>query len=204
MKFYVRAFQKFAQNLGVVILCVIDKNVNRRFRRVTRNQLFEKLNRRFRINRLRKIDANRACVNIYETVDIEVLTSAIRFQFHVFSAANPAEGGNAVVAGVATVAEVENLVFARFFSEFPVLGHEFRLLLRVRLSGHALRLLIHETQSVQRLTNIVDGERQIVRFLNMPQNVLGLYAQIFVQPSCQFDLLFRIEPRDTSTVMTLR
>ena len=64
------------------------------------------------------------CIDVYESVDVEVLTSAIRFQFGFFSAPNPAEHRDAVVSRMAAVAEVESFGFARIFTEFAVLFDE--------------------------------------------------------------------------------
>ena len=63
-------------------------------------------------------------IDVYESVDADVLTSAIRFQFGFFSAPNPPERRDAVVSRTADVTEIENIGFARVFTEFAVLLDE--------------------------------------------------------------------------------
>ncbi len=92
-------------------------------------------------------------IDVYEYVDADVLTSAIRFQFVFFSAPNSAERRDAVVSRTADVAEVENIGFTRIFTEFAVLFDELFLLLRVRFSRYVFRFFVHESDSIQKGTH---------------------------------------------------
>ena len=82
--------------------------------------IIETRTRCFGIYCLRKIDASRVIVDVYESVDADVLSAAIRFQFGFFSAPNPSEHRDAVVSQMIDVAEIENIGFARVFTEFAV------------------------------------------------------------------------------------
>lgn len=97
---------------------------------------------RFGIYRLRRIDASRVRIDVYESVDVDVLTSAIRFQFGFFSAPNPPERREAVVSRTADVAEVESCGFTRIFTKFAVLFDEgfcFCTWIRFDSKGRTLR-----------------------------------------------------------------
>ena len=60
-------------------------------------------------------------IDVYESVDADVLSAAIRFQFVFFSVPNPPEHRDSVVSQMIDVAEVESCGFTRIFTEFAVL-----------------------------------------------------------------------------------